>query len=109
MIKLKFAGIGCDSSVDIKNLLVNKSHGFIQGNFNELFMLLEKNDFINELNNFIQIMRNIPNKDGWICGLGHGINKNTPEKHVHIFVENIYANYPCIKVLSFWEKDGSII
>ena len=40
LIKLNFAGIGCDKGVDIKNLLANKSHGFIQGNFDE-----EKNAF----------------------------------------------------------------
>ena len=30
---------------------------------------------------------------GWICGLGHGINKNTPERNVHLFVENIRKNF----------------
>ena len=26
---------------------------------------------------------------GWVCGLGHGINKDTPEKHVKHFVSQI--------------------
>ena len=26
-------------------------------------------------------MLEIQNRDGWVCGLGHGINKNTPEKN----------------------------
>ena len=38
-------------------------------------------------------MKEIINRDGWICGLGHGINKKTPEKNVHIFIENIRKNF----------------
>ena len=93
LFSLPFAGMGFDHTIDLSKLFHSNYSGFVQGNFNEQFMLLEKNDFINELNNFIKIMLNIPNRDGWICGLGHGINKNTPEKHVHIFLENIRKNF----------------
>ena len=90
---LPFAGMGFDHTIDLSKIFHFNYRGFVQGNFNEQFILLENNDFINELNNFINIMRNIPNRDGWICGLGHGINKNTPEKNIHIFVENIRKNF----------------
>ena len=90
---LPFAGMGFDHTIDLSKIFYSNYNGFVQGNFNEKFMLLENNDFINALNNFISIMRNIPNRDGWICGLGHGINKNTPERNVHVFVENIRKNF----------------
>ena len=37
--------------------------------------------------------KRIENLNGWICGLGHGINKNTPEKNVHLFIENIRKEF----------------
>ena len=33
------------------------------------------------------------NLNGWVCGLGHGINKNTPEKNVHLFIETIRKKF----------------
>ena len=32
-------------------------------------------------------------KQGWVCGLGHGIHKDTPEEHVHIFVNEIRKRF----------------
>ena len=43
--------------------------------------------------NFIEKMKSIENLNGWICGLGHGINKNTPEKNVHLFIEKIRKEF----------------
>ena len=71
----------------------NQKHGFIQGNFNEQLMLSETDTFLNDLNDFIEKMKSIENLKGWICGLGHGINKNTPEKNVHLFIENIRKEF----------------
>ena len=56
-------------------------------------MLLEETEFIIELNNFTNEMLQIQNSDGWICGLGHGINKHTPEKNVHLFIEHIRKSF----------------
>ena len=35
--------------------------------------------------------KSINEKDraGWVCGLGHGILKDTPEENVHYFIETI--------------------
>ena len=44
-------------------------------------------------NNFTNEMLQIQNRDGWICGLGHGINKHTPEKNVHLFIEHIRKSF----------------
>ena len=38
-------------------------------------------------------IKSIENRNGWICGLGHGINKDTPEKNVHLFIENIRKEF----------------
>ncbi len=77
----------------IKSIFENQQHGFIQGNFNEQLMLNETDTFLNDLKYFIKKMKSIENLNGWICGLGHGINKNTPEKNVHLFIENIRKEF----------------
>ena len=56
-------------------------------------MLNETDTFLSDLKDFIEKMKSIENLNGWICGLGHGINKNTPEKNVHLFIENIRKEF----------------
>ncbi len=95
LIKLNFAGIGCDSSADIKNLLVNKSHGFIQGNFDEKKMLLNKIQLREELSKYCEslLTMSVDQRSGWVCGLGHGIGKDTPEENVHLFIKTIREKF----------------
>ncbi len=93
IISFPFAGFGYDHTIDLKSVFENQKHGFIQGNFNEQLMLSEKNTFLSNLKDFIEKMKSIENLNGWICGLGHGINKNTPEKNVHLFIENIRKEF----------------
>ena len=93
IFKLPFAGMGFDNTINLGEVFKAKYNGFKQGNFNEKLMLLDENDFIRELNKYTNKMKEIINRDGWICGLGHGINKKTPEKNVHIFIENIRKNF----------------
>ena len=88
-----FAGFGFDSSINLKNIFRNLKNGFIQGNFNEKLMLLSSDQFKIELKIFIESMKSIENRDGWVCGLGHGISKETPEKNVHLFLENIRKEF----------------
>ena len=47
-------------------------------------MKLELEKYINGLSNFTDQQR-----AGWICGLGHGILKETPEENVKTFVKMI--------------------
>ena len=47
----------------------------------------EKKDFDLYIDNFQNI--NEIDRAGWVCGLGHGILKETPEENVHYFIENI--------------------
>ena len=88
-----FAGFGFDSSINLKNIFRNLKNGFVQGNFDEKLMLLSSDQFKIELKIFIESMKSIENRDGWVCGLGHGINKETPEKNVHLFLENIRKEF----------------
>ena len=92
-ISFPFAGFGYDHTIDLKFMFKNQKHGFIQGNFNEQLMLSETDTFLNDLKDFIEKMKSIENLNGWVCGLGHGINKNTPEKNVHLFIEKIRKEF----------------
>ncbi len=83
------AGMGFDKNISLNDVFLNSNSGFVQGNFDENLMLLSENDFLIELKKFIQEIKAIDNYNGWVCGLGHGINKNTPEKNVHLFIETI--------------------
>ena len=86
-----FAGIGIDSQISLHETLKNVDHGFVQGNFDELKILADSKEFYQALDQYIEDMLSL-NQDervGWVCGLGHGINKDTPEEHVKYFVSQI--------------------
>ena len=86
-----FAGIGIDSETSLQETLTKVDHGFVQGNFDELKILADSNEFHQALDHFIEGMLALSQDErvGWVCGLGHGINKDTPEKHVKHFVSQI--------------------
>jgi uroporphyrinogen decarboxylase len=90
---LPFAGLGVDSDVELKHIFLNSKFGFVQGNFNENYLLLDSKELENKLHIFSENMKNIGNLNGWVCGLGHGINKATPEKNVHLFIETIRKKF----------------
>jgi uroporphyrinogen decarboxylase len=90
---LPFAGLGVDSDVELKHIFLNSKFGFVQGNFNENYLLLDSKELENKLHIFSENMKNIGNLNGWVCGLGHGINKTTPEKNVHLFIETIRKKF----------------
>ena len=95
LMLLNFSGLGCDSSNDLMMLLRKKNKGFIQGNFDESKMLLNKNDLEDELSKYCEslLKLDVSERAGWVCGLGHGINKDTPEENVHLFIETIRKNF----------------
>ncbi len=93
LFKLPFSGMGFDNNIKLKNVFDSNYKGFIQGNFDEKNMLLEGQEFTEELKKFSNSISEIHNRDGWVCGLGHGINKNTPQKNVHIFIEHIRKSF----------------
>jgi len=92
-INFPFAGFGYDHTIDLSSVFKDQNSGFIQGNFNEQLILNETDIFLNDLKKFIEQMKSNEHLNGWVCGLGHGINKNTPEKNVHLFIENIRKEF----------------
>ncbi|SVB67109.1 uncharacterized protein METZ01_LOCUS219963 [marine metagenome] len=87
-----WAGIGIDCTQNLHTLLNNTTKGFVQGNFNEQHLLLPKDELKNKLNIYCDQMEET-NRTGWVCGLGHGVNKNTPEYNVHLFVDTIRRRF----------------
>ena len=65
--------------------------GFLQGNFDESKIHADTNLFYKCLEEFIEelLLLDDDEKSGWVCGLGHGVNKETPEAHVRHFVNEI--------------------
>ena len=93
LFQTPLAGIGINSLVSLKKTFSLYNKGFIQGNFDESKMLLDKQKLVNEINFFCEEIESIEKLNGWICSLGHGINKATPEKNVHIFIETIRKKF----------------
>ena len=90
---LSFAGLGIDNNFDILNFLSNSKNGFIQGNFDESKMLMPASELSKEINIYCDKIQNYGSIKGWVCGLGHGINKLTPEKNVHLFIDIIRKRF----------------
>jgi len=88
-----FAGLGVDHHFDIVDFLSNTKKGFIQGNFNESKMLMNGTDLSKEINLYCDQIQNYGSIKGWVCGLGHGINKETSEKNVHLFIDIIRKRF----------------
>jgi uroporphyrinogen decarboxylase len=45
-----------------------------------------------EINLFLDKMETV-DRTGWICGLGHGIQKTTPEENVKLFVDMVRERF----------------
>ena len=88
-----FAGIGIDSNLDLTNFLSNCKSGFIQGNFDESKMLMDEKDLLKEINLYCDKIQDYGSIKGWVCGLGHGVSKLTPEKNVHLFIDIIRKRF----------------
>ena len=88
---LKLAGMGLDSNIDLRNYFNKTGDGFIQGNFNERFLTLPNKEFLPKLEEYILQLSILSPEDrlGWVCGLGHGVLKTTPQNNVKEFVTRI--------------------
>ena len=85
------AGMGLDSNIDIRDYFKKTTNGFVQGNFSEHFLTLPHEEFLPKLDIFINQMSDLTPEDraGWVCGLGHGVLKTTPQENVKGFVRRI--------------------
>ena len=91
VIDIGFAGIGIDSTVDLNKTLGKVEHGFVQGNFDETLLLQDSEMILRyEIQKWLDTVKD---PRGWVCGLGHGILKETPTKNVRIFVEMVRHHF----------------
>jgi uroporphyrinogen decarboxylase len=87
-----WAGFGFDHNVNLAEQLQKPTTpGFIQGNFNQNFLLQEFSEFKPEFEKFQAQFTNLLDgeRSRWVCGLGHGVLPKTPEKNVKYFVESM--------------------
>ncbi|MDX2041708.1 MAG: uroporphyrinogen decarboxylase family protein [Acidobacteriota bacterium] len=84
----QLAGIGVDYRWDLREALALFTNGFVQGNFDPALLLLEQDELQRQLVRYLDRLRDVP-RDGWICGLGHGVLPGTPENNVRMFVETV--------------------
>jgi uroporphyrinogen decarboxylase len=82
------AGVGVDHRWELSEALEIFPRGFVQGNFDQTLLLLERNEFRQHLVRYLQPLKK-QRRDGWICGLGHGVLPGTPEENVKLFVETV--------------------
>ena len=89
--EIDLAGMGLDSNIDIRDYFKKTTNGFVQGNFSEHFLTLPLEEFLPKLDMFINKMSDLTPEDraGWVCGLGHGVLKTTPQENVKEFVRRI--------------------
>ena len=87
----KLAGIGVDQNKTLSYWLNNTNTGFIQGNFNPETLSKPLDDFKRDFDEYIRQVESMSEEErsGWVCGLGHGVLKTTPEENVHFFVRKI--------------------
>lgn len=90
--KMNWCGIGIDSNQDLVTTLKTNTNGFVQGNFDEHHMLLDTKLYHYELDKWLESITGV-DTTGWVCGLGHGIHKTTPTKHVTHFIEQVRSKF----------------
>ncbi|HVS21209.1 MAG TPA: uroporphyrinogen decarboxylase family protein, partial [Pyrinomonadaceae bacterium] len=83
-----FAGIGVDYRWDLREALDLFTRGFVQGNFDPALLLCEHGELKKRLRDYLKPLTN-HTRDGWVCGLGHGVLPGTPEENVRLFVSTV--------------------
>ena len=83
-----FAGIGVDHRWDLREAFDLFPKGFVQGNFDQAWLLCEPAELKRQLRGYLEPLVN-HSRAGWVCGLGHGVLPDTPEDNVKLFVDTI--------------------
>jgi uroporphyrinogen decarboxylase len=88
---LPWAGQGFDHRCYLPASFKIQNKGFVQGNFDQSLLFMEPGDFKRELNNFLAPFKDmtLQERAGWVCGLGHGVLPQTPERNVKQFIESV--------------------
>jgi uroporphyrinogen decarboxylase len=87
-----WAGMGVDSRWPLAATLAARPWpGFVQGNFDPAWLFLPERHLPAALDEFLApVVALAPvARQGWICGLGHGVLPGTPEAAVRTFVSRV--------------------
>jgi len=87
-----FAGMGVDNRWDLREALELFPRGFVQGNFDQALLLCERDELKRQLLRYLESFVN-HSRDGWVCGLGHGVLPGTPEDNVRLFVDTVRESF----------------
>lgn len=89
-----FAGFGYDHRWDLRSTF-SKSRGLTQGNFDQTLLFLDPNSFEREFRNYLKPFQALSaeERNGWVCGLGHGILPKTPTENVRNFVKIVRESF----------------
>ncbi len=87
----QLCGIGIDHRFDMPEVLRRRKAGFLQGNFDQLFLCVEQDDFRKHLQRYLQPIKEMSPEEraGWVCGLAHGVVPWAKEENVRFFVEHV--------------------
>jgi len=83
------AGLGFDHKWQLSDAFKVSETGFVQGNFHELLLTQDESEFKKHVDVYIQRMKQIEDRRGWVCGLGHGIIPQAKENNVRYFIKTI--------------------
>ena len=87
--KLKMSGLGVDWNHEMADVLTQWGDLWaIQGNVDPNWLFLERAELERRLRGVFTRVLKLPSalRQGWICGLGHGVLPKTPEDNVRLFI-----------------------
>lgn len=90
-LHLPWAGMGFDHHWNLPQCFALSAKGFVQGNFDQSMLFLEKPQFQECLGVYLENIKALSPeaRAGWVSGLGHGVLPKTPEENVRLFVETV--------------------
>jgi uroporphyrinogen decarboxylase len=87
--EMPIACLGVDWRHDLAQVLTDWTpHFAIQGNIDPNWLFLEAPELETRLRAVFESVKKLPAKyrQGWVCGLGHGVLPRTPESNVRLFL-----------------------
>jgi uroporphyrinogen decarboxylase len=84
----QLGGVGVDYRWEMGEALKMFPEGFVQGNFDPALLLCDQIEFKQRLKRYLEPLKD-HGRDGWVCGLGHGVLPGTPEENVRLFVQTV--------------------
>lgn len=90
LVELPFSCLGIDWRQDLVRVLNEWGDRWaIQGNVDPCWLFLQPEELTRRLTHFFERVKSVPlsKRQGWICGLGHGVLPKTPESNVRLFLD----------------------